>query len=275
MSKIYSTSLKQRGFSLVELMIATTLSLILLGAVIQVFLSSRQTYELSDDLSRIQENGRFSLEFLAQNIRMAGYTTGGQDTPAPVLETACAEFNPCTDDGGANRSDRIAVRFDPPPNDGTETDCTGAVVEANDEIANVYYITTNAGTGINSLTCRGFNITKNQWNAPEQPLIDGVDNLQILYGLDMGLPTDPEQELPKREERGVSRYVSSEAVGGLWGNVTAIRVGLLIGSGTSNGSAEKMVREYALLDSSLISFNDEHVRQLYTTTISLNNSAFN
>lgn len=259
MNRIQYRKLNQRGFSLVELMIAVMLSLVLLGAVIQVFLSSRQTYELSDDLSRIQENGRFSLEFLAQNIRMAGYSPGGQENQLSFLNTACAEFNPCTDDGGANNSDRIAVRLNPPPDDGSEIDCTGAAVGADDEIANVYYVTREAGTGINRLTCRGFNITNNAWIAPEQPLIDGIDNMQFLYGVDTSA-----------NGTGVTQYVSSEAVTD-WGMIKAVRVGLLIGSGTASGSAEKMKREYALLDSTLISLEDEQVRQIYTSTVSLNN----
>jgi type IV pilus assembly protein PilW len=62
------------GLSLVELMVALTLGLIILAAVGQIFLTSRATYTLGEGLARIQENGRFAMEFLAQDIRMAGYT---------------------------------------------------------------------------------------------------------------------------------------------------------------------------------------------------------
>lgn len=63
----------QRGFGLVELMIAITLGLILSTAVIQVFLASRSSYQLQESLSMIQENARFAMHFMGRELRMAGY----------------------------------------------------------------------------------------------------------------------------------------------------------------------------------------------------------
>lgn len=62
-----------RGFSLVELMVAMTLSLILLGGVMAIFASSKKTYETTDRLSRIQESGRFALDSIVRDLRAAGY----------------------------------------------------------------------------------------------------------------------------------------------------------------------------------------------------------
>jgi type IV pilus assembly protein PilW len=62
-----------RGFSLVELMVAMALSLLLLSGVVAVFMSSRASYEATDKLSRIQENGRFALDEIARDVRSAGY----------------------------------------------------------------------------------------------------------------------------------------------------------------------------------------------------------
>jgi type IV pilus assembly protein PilW len=59
--------------SLVELMVAITLGLLLTAAVIQVFVSSRGVFRMQDSMSRLQENGRFAIDFLAQDIRMAGF----------------------------------------------------------------------------------------------------------------------------------------------------------------------------------------------------------
>ena len=61
------------GFTLVELMVAMTIGLIILGAVAQIFATSRGTYVLQEDLARLQENGRFSMDFIAHDLRMAGY----------------------------------------------------------------------------------------------------------------------------------------------------------------------------------------------------------
>lgn len=259
---------RESGFSLIELMIAMVLSLVILLAVVQVFISSRQTYLLSDDLSRIQENGRFSLDFISQSIRMGGYYRNKGDNVFTFLETTCEEFAPCTDNGNGTDSDRFAVRLNPPPDDGTETDCTGAAVGATDDIANVYYITNDPDTGINSLTCRGFNITNNAWNAVEQPLIDGIDNMQILYGLD-----NPDPAQPNTPDTGINQYVTANQLDADdWDFVTSARIALLVSSGTENGGGEEMTRNYQLLDAPLISITDDHVRQIYTATIPLNNN---
>lgn len=64
---------KCQGFSLVELMIAATIGLILLGGIGYVYLGSRQTFRTQDDFSRIQENVRYALDQVGVDVRMAGY----------------------------------------------------------------------------------------------------------------------------------------------------------------------------------------------------------
>lgn len=67
-----SLNRKQTGLSLVELMIAISLSLILTLGVIQIFSSSKQTSRVQNALARVQENARFALDLLSHDIRMAG-----------------------------------------------------------------------------------------------------------------------------------------------------------------------------------------------------------
>jgi type IV pilus assembly protein PilW len=63
----------QSGFSLIEIMVALVISLFLLGGIIQVFIGNKVTYRFSDASARVQENGRFSLDIIASDIRMAGF----------------------------------------------------------------------------------------------------------------------------------------------------------------------------------------------------------
>ncbi len=63
----------QLGLSLIELMISITLGLFLLTGVVQVFLSSKGVYTSQQAMSRVQEAGRLAIDFLAKDIRMAGY----------------------------------------------------------------------------------------------------------------------------------------------------------------------------------------------------------
>lgn len=74
----------QRGLSLVELMVAITISLILLAGVVQIFLSSKTSYRLLEATSRVQENGRFAVGFISEDARMAGYRGCYRDTPANI-----------------------------------------------------------------------------------------------------------------------------------------------------------------------------------------------
>lgn len=64
---------KSQGFTLVELMVAITIGLIILAVLSQVYVSSKKTYRVQEALSRLQENGRYAVDFLGRDIRMAGY----------------------------------------------------------------------------------------------------------------------------------------------------------------------------------------------------------
>ena len=57
---------------MVEILVALALSLILTLVVGQIYVSNSQAYRLQEAQSRIQENGRFALEFLTKDIRSVG-----------------------------------------------------------------------------------------------------------------------------------------------------------------------------------------------------------
>lgn len=76
MPKRYRTA----GFSLIEMMVALVLGLILLGAVVQVYLSTKLTFVAQDQKSAVEEGGRFALDYIARDVRMAGLTGCGSRT---------------------------------------------------------------------------------------------------------------------------------------------------------------------------------------------------
>lgn len=78
----------QRGFTLIELMIALVLGLVLIGGVISVLLSNQQTYRTNTALSQLQDNARTAFEFLARDIRQAGSTPCGNASVTNLLNSA-------------------------------------------------------------------------------------------------------------------------------------------------------------------------------------------
>lgn len=62
-----------RGVSLIELMVALAIGSLLILGLVQVFAGSRTAYQLSAGLARTQENGRFAIDILQRDLRMAGH----------------------------------------------------------------------------------------------------------------------------------------------------------------------------------------------------------
>jgi type IV pilus assembly protein PilW len=67
-------------------MISLTLGLIVVGSVIAIFLSNKQSYATNTAFGEIQDNSRVAFELLARDIRQAGLTgCGNQNRVANVL----------------------------------------------------------------------------------------------------------------------------------------------------------------------------------------------
>jgi len=63
-----------RGLTLVELMISMVLSLMIMGGAISIFMGSKETFRLEEDLSRAQENFRYIADRLTKDLSLVGYT---------------------------------------------------------------------------------------------------------------------------------------------------------------------------------------------------------
>ncbi len=69
----------QSGLSLIELMISVTIGLMLLGGTITLFMTNKRIYSEQDEMGRLQENARFAMQLLIEDIRMAGYAGCSDD----------------------------------------------------------------------------------------------------------------------------------------------------------------------------------------------------
>ncbi|MBB3229128.1 type IV pilus assembly protein PilW [Luteibacter sp. Sphag1AF] len=71
----------QRGVTLVELMVAMLLGLLVAGGIVTVFLSTSSSNRVQTQMARLQEEGRFSIQKISDDLKMAGAqycsSTGG------------------------------------------------------------------------------------------------------------------------------------------------------------------------------------------------------
>jgi prepilin-type N-terminal cleavage/methylation domain-containing protein len=72
------TSLKEEGFTLVELLVAMLIGAVVLTAVMTSFQSQHNTYLTQDQVVEMQQNARVAMSVLKGDIRSAGYDPSGQ-----------------------------------------------------------------------------------------------------------------------------------------------------------------------------------------------------
>jgi len=70
---------RQSGFSLIELLVAVTLGLFLMAALVEVLLSGNRSFTSANHLSRLQENGRIATGMIVTDLKRAGYMGGNSE----------------------------------------------------------------------------------------------------------------------------------------------------------------------------------------------------
>ncbi|MFT0211622.1 PilW family protein [Pseudomonas sp. F1_0610] len=259
----------QKGLSLVELMVALAIGMFLVLGIIQVFLTSRDSYSVNEGIARLQENGRFSLDFLTQSLRQAGYIDPKTIDTLPYAiippkDKGCSfDTSYCTAD--AKDTDRISLAFQPPINaDGKRYDCAGKVVSDNQGvIINVYTVVetpTETNPTAKSLACKSKEYDGKETitsTYADGILVEGVDTLQIQYGL-----------ADKINSESVTRYVSANDVDN-WNIVRSVRVAVIVNSSLNSTQASEKV--FYLFDNAPFKYNDKQLRQVFTTTVQIKN----
>ena len=76
---------KQSGYTLIELLIALTIGAFLIGGILQLYVGSKKSYTTQQALTELQEVGRFSLNMMVRDIRLAGFM--GCGNAATVINT--------------------------------------------------------------------------------------------------------------------------------------------------------------------------------------------
>ncbi|MCP4995417.1 MAG: prepilin-type N-terminal cleavage/methylation domain-containing protein, partial [Gammaproteobacteria bacterium] len=99
----------QRGFSLVELMVAMFVSLLLLAATIALFINSKRAYQESSRFARVEENARYALFALENDIRLAKFFGEVQASDITKDGSLSAVTSDCTGDAAAYKFSRPLV----------------------------------------------------------------------------------------------------------------------------------------------------------------------
>ncbi len=199
---------RQRGLSLIELMITLVLGLIVIAAVFNMYSGNTRSARFTEGLQSMQENGRYAVSVLQRGLRLAGYS------PAGYIDA----FDIAQSDGNT-----IAVRTQ------QAYDCNGADTTPTGGLAvNIY----RHDPLTNQLTCEG-----NQAGAAPMAIVEGVEEFRVLYGLDTDgdeLTDEPQQYVPFSATMNPADVVS-------------LRFALLVSSGRSIRS-RNMSDTYVLLD---------------------------
>ncbi len=210
-----------KGFSIAEFMVAIAIGMFLIAGLVGMYMAGKSSYNTNEVLSRTQENARFATDLLTRFLRLADFRTDNENDTRQVKAsitdsvrgciagTNCGAGFPGVDDLPANQlvgSHAIHVKYTS-PYDGLR-DCAGAVLSENDDVVATFAVGRTGAGDPWSLYCNG------------QPLVQGVSDLQIEYGI--------------RTAGGTVKYTEHNGAqpdAAEWPSVIALRVMLTVESG--------------------------------------------
>lgn len=287
----YRTTRRQRrlesGLTLVELMVALAISMLISLAAISALIVTRQGFTTVDVSSQLRDNARFAADIIERVTIQSGFKDPSFVTKSPTPQEIANDANgliasnitgfnnalfKSTDLNSANArsasvagygSDILIVRYqtaklnnDAVSNvaDGSMIDCAGNPVtvipaDRNDRLVSVFHVSTGSD-GEPSLMCSRSNTGLPPFDTA-QPLIRGVENFQVLYGVD-GVTTaantafvGPQDSVPDKYLRAdqmvVGGVTDSQVTYNNWRRVRSVRIGMIV-RGPLNSQQEKVVQ---------------------------------
>ena len=85
----------QKGFTIVEILIASVLGLFLTAVIISIYVGNQNTFRSAQGVARSQETTRFATHFLKTDIRQAGYQGCSKGvSKRPLLDSTNDSFSP-------------------------------------------------------------------------------------------------------------------------------------------------------------------------------------
>jgi type II secretory pathway pseudopilin PulG len=140
-----------RGFSLVELLVASMVTMVVLGGAVALTSQMQVGYRRQIEQSAAEQEGRYALDWVSRLIRAAGnnpYNLATSACPAAGTPYAAIVFDP----DGDTIDDDIRLQTDSNPPDGLLGGPDGACTQANEDV------TVSLDHGANSITFLDNNI---------------------------------------------------------------------------------------------------------------------
>jgi type IV pilus assembly protein PilW len=185
----------QRGFTLIEILIALLIGVFLLAALLTIVQANRHVYGDQSQLAQLQDSERMAMTLMTDVIQMAGYfpnPTQNTLDGSLIQSGAFAQGQSIT---GAFSStapgDSISVRYMTAGSDGI-LNCSGLSNSNAVGGATILYVNTFQvvnGQLVCTLTSSAvpapvqYNLVSGVTNATTAPGLGGVVNLSILYGV--------------------------------------------------------------------------------------------
>lgn len=237
---------ENRGFSLLEVMIAVFLSTLLVSGIVQLLGSSVATYRLQLNQGQLEESARYARGILVSHVSQAGYQPEPwQDLPA------LAALTDETSDGQTMSGDVLGLqRWSMRNCYGNQNPVTNSDGQASFFILQTRFMV----NGVNNLamTCRyGPDTSNMQTQINNYGLVEGVESMQILYA----------------EDRDGDEIADSWTTGQTWqqeSNIRSIKVALLFS--TPKPFRQATSQQIALLDQSITTPADGRLRRVSTLT---------
>jgi type IV pilus assembly protein PilW len=146
-----------RGFTLVELIIAMAVGMIVLGAVYAVFIAQNKHLANQEQLTEMHQNARIAMEMMVREISMAGYNPTGATTRPGIVAAGANSITFSMDITDTGDTTKIADGLTDGPNE---------------------YITYDLYTTSDGIRALG---RKSTSSANRQPVVENVESLSFIY----------------------------------------------------------------------------------------------
>src|SRR5271165_1160401 len=201
----------ERGFTLIEILIAMLIGLFLLGALLTIVQTNRTVFGNQNKLAQLQDGERMALTMMSDVIQSAGYFPDPTNYTLGGTLTAIAPFATGQSVSGIYSAnppgDQISIRYMTAGGDGI-LNCSGQ---------------SNPNGGPNTLYVNTFQVLNGQlvctMNGTRYNLVNDVTNLSVLYGVKANAGATGND---------VDTYMNATQVtaAGLWGSVISTLVQL-------------------------------------------------